>query len=356
LPGQFLEIELLPSETLKIYATLAWGFAPELWGAIGFSTESVRNSLADDLRKSGGLVLTMGTMGDETAEPERGRLLGLHEMATRPVPTEDMVAPDRWANHLAENGGQPKWPFGLPIISAERFLSPPLRAYLLPRLHDENLHRKLASNYELLTPKEAARVLAQVREPVPEIWASAKASFVTHLLQRPHSGPPPTKGVRVLSARSGPAATYCFRLQGSALGQVARHIAPSTSKLEIFKVGFSNDPVRRLRELNAYLPDERTLGWVADWAQWHRDEINAWTMEQQVFRVLRARRAQHVKGEIFAVTSAQMRDAFIEAQRVAERPSEAPTVPVGDEERIAIGSDEAPGAEQPPERQTIGSI
>ena len=101
----------------------------------------------------------MGTMGDETAESEQGRLLGLHEMATRPVPTQEMVDPDRWADHLAENGGQPKWPFGLPIVSAERFLSPPLRAHLLPRLHEENLHRKLASNYELLTPEEAVRVL-----------------------------------------------------------------------------------------------------------------------------------------------------------------------------------------------------
>lgn len=257
-------------------------------------------------------------------------------MATRPVPTQEMVDPDRWADHLAENGGQPKWPFGLPIVSAERFLSPPLRAHLLPRLHEENLHRKLASNYELLTPEEAVRVLNEPREPVPAIWASSKASFVTNLLPRTPSGPPPSRGERVLSACSGPAATYCFRLQGTALGHVARYLAPATSKLEIFKVGFSNDPVRRLRELNAYLPDENTLGWVADWAQWHRDEINAWTMEQQVFRVLRARRALHVKGEIFAVSESEMRDAFTEAQRVATRPSEAPSVLIGDEERIAI--------------------
>lgn len=145
----------------------------------------------------------------------------------------------------------------------------------------------------------------------------------------------------MLSARSGPAATYCFRLQGTALSHVTRYLAPSTSKLEIFKVGFSNDPIRRLKELNAYFPDESALGWVSGWAQWHRDEINAWTMEQQVFRVLRARRARHVKGEIFAVSASQMRDAFTEAQRVAARPSEAPNVPIGDEERIAIKLDEA---------------
>jgi len=208
----------------------------------------------------------MGTMGEETAEAEQGRLLGLHELATRPVPTQEMVEPDRWAEHLADNGGYPKWPFGLPIISAERFVSLPLRAQLLPRLHDENLHRKLASNYELLTPAEAARVLAQPREAVPEIWSSPRASFSTRILTKPPNGPPPAHGQRTLSARSGPAATYCFRLVGSALGHVTRHVAPWMSGLEVFKVGFSNDPDRRLRELNAFLPDQVTLGWEIAWA------------------------------------------------------------------------------------------
>ncbi|WP_336976346.1 GIY-YIG nuclease family protein [Brevundimonas nasdae] len=325
---------LQTSELPKIYATLAWGFSPELWGSIGFSTEKVRNNLADELRRSPGLVLTMGTMGEETAETERGRLLGLHKMATRPIPTQDTVDPDRWVEHVAGNGGHPKWPFGLPIISAERFLSLPLRVQLLPRFHDENLHRKLASNYELLTPEEVVRVLAQPREAVPKIWASPRASFSTRILTRPPNGPPPARGQRMLSAHSGPAATYCFRLVGSALAHVTRYVTPSTSGLEVFKVGFSNSPDRRLRELNAYLPDEATLGWKMAWAQWHGDEINAWTMEQQVFRILRARQVKHIKGEIFAATEAQIRDVFIEAQRVAERPEHAPVVAVGDEERI----------------------
>jgi len=57
-------------------------------------------------------------------------------------------------------------------------------------------------------------------------------------------------------------------------------------------------------------------------------------MEQQVFRILRARRAKHVKGEIFAATEAQIRDAFTEAQRLAERPEHPPVVVIGDEERL----------------------
>ena len=319
----------------KIFATLAWGFAPDQWGAIGFSLETIRNQLADELRRSGGLVLTMGTMGVETAEPERGRLLGLHTLGTRPVATEELVERGMWAEHLMENGGAPKWPFGLPIISAERFTELPLRARLLPRLHDENLHRKLASSFEPLTTEETARVLGCRREAVAEIWSSPAGAFVGHVLPRKPTGPPPTLGQRLLTATSGPAATYCFRLKGRALPQVARGIVGWPSDLVIYKVGFSNDPNRRLRELNAYLPDEAALGWEPAWAQWHTDEINAWAMEQAVFRVLVARKAKHIKGEIFAAREDKMQSAFTEAQRIAGRPAGPVAVTVGEEEVVA---------------------
>jgi hypothetical protein len=317
----------------RIYATLAWGFSPERWGAIGFSIESVRNELADCLRRTGGLVLTMGTMGPETAEEDRGRLLGLHELGTRALLTETLVEPSLWAEHLVDNG-RPKWPYGLPIISAERFADAPRRADLLPRLHDENLHRKLASNYEILTEDEAVRVMGCVREPVTQIWTSESASFVSRILSRPPKGPPPTPGQRVLSATSGPAATYCFRLEGQAVAQVTRNLVPWPSDLAIYKVGFSNDPNRRLSELNAYLPDAQTLRWTSAWAQWHTDEINAWAMEQEVFRILTAQGSRHVKGEIFAVSEGRLRDAFTRAQSTATRPAGCVAVLVGSEERI----------------------
>jgi hypothetical protein len=318
-----------------IYATLAWGFDPETWGVIGFSLESVRNSLADELRKSDGLVLTMGTMGAETAESERGRILGLNRLSTRPVRTEEMVEPAKWAAHLRDNGGQPKWPFGLPIRSAEGFVDPPQRARILPRLHEDNLHRKLASNFEKLTEEEVAIVLACKRYTVAEIWSTPGATFISNILSRPPKGPPPSLGQRTLTSTSGPAATYCFKLVGRALRPITIDIAPLYSGLEIYKVGFSNNPVRRLAELNAYLPDPDKLTWAPAWEQWHTDEINAYAMEQAVFEILLATRAKHVKGEIFAVREGVLRDAFTLAQHTTTRPAEPIVVTVGNEEQIA---------------------
>lgn len=76
-----------------IFATLSWGFGPDTWGAIGFALEKVRNDLADDLRKKGGSVLTIGTMEVETQPSEQGRLLGLHTLGTLAIRTQELVEP-----------------------------------------------------------------------------------------------------------------------------------------------------------------------------------------------------------------------------------------------------------------------
>lgn len=318
-----------------IFATLAWGFGPDAWGAIGFSSQKVRNSLADDLRKKGGTVLTIGTMGPETVSAEQGRLLGLHKVSTLPIRTGELVEPTLWNKHLLENGGAPKWPFGLPIISAERFDDPqPFRRQLLPRLHNEILHMKLATNYVELTPEEAAAVAEVPRTLVPKIWSTPLSAFATRRSGSPPKGPRPSPGLRTLSISSGPAATYCFVLQGTALRAVTANIAPIGSSLRIYKVGFSNDPERRRRELNTYLPDSQTLEWRLMLMQWHEDEINAWTMEQEVFSQLRRLKAEHIKGEIFSALEAEIVKSWHSAILSSKRPADPVEVTIGQEEAI----------------------
>lgn len=306
--------------TLRIFATLAWGFEPSLWGAFGFSNETVRNRLAMELRKGNACVLSMGTMGPETPEPMQGRLLALQSLGSGAIRTDELVEPALWQRHLDDNNGVPKWPYGLPIISAERFVSPlPLRADILPRLHEQNLHQKLATNYEELTPEEVARVLALRREPVSDIWKSAAVPFQVGLKRTP-PGPPPSLTTRTLVPTSGPASTYCFELGGSALDKVAAGITHPRSGMKIFKVGFSNDHVRRLSQLNAYLPDKETLSWRHNIVQWHNDEINAWAMEQEVFRQLLRKGARQVKGEIYSTTEDILQAAWFAALSGARRP------------------------------------
>lgn len=306
--------------TPRIFATLAYGFDPERWGAVGFSNEGVRDKLAAALRTQPGLVLTMGTAQEPTAGPLQGRLMALHTLDTRAIATVELVEPAHWQRHLDENGGRPRWPYGLPILAAERFEPMPLRAELLPRLHEWNLHQKLASNFEELTGEEVVRVLAQPRIAVSDIWSSPVSAFVSGLT-KPPKGPPPAPGRRVLSSSSGPAATYCMELVGSSVSQVASKVAPPGGQMKLYKVGFSRDPVRRRRELNAYLPDSTTLEWAPPLTQWHRDEINAWAMEQEIFTQLLRRGARHVKGEIFAAKPDVVSSSWSSALMSTRRPS-----------------------------------
>jgi len=320
-----------------IFATLAWGFAPDTWGAIGFGFEKVRNELAADLRNKGGSVLTIGTMGAETMPEEQGRLLALHKVGTLPIRTEELVQPSLWSSHLRDNGGKPKWPFGLPIASAERFDDPqPTRRWLLPRLHDENLHMKLATNYVELTPDEANAVLAAPRTQVGEIWSTPISAFATKRLGRSPPGFKPSPGQRTLMVTSGPAATYCFALEGAAVKQISANIAPFGSDLRIYKIGFSGDPERRRQQLNAYLPDPRTLEWRSVMADWHADEINAWAMEQEIFAVLRRRGVMPIKGEIYALGQMDLLTAWQSAVTTAKRPTGSVQVTIGDEEREVV--------------------
>ena len=206
---------------------------------------------------------------------------------------------------------------------------------ILPRLHDDNLHMKLATNYVELTQDEASAVLEAPRTPVPETWSTPLSAFATRRLGLAPRGPRPSPGVRTLSIESGPAATYCFVLEGTALRPILANIAPFGNSLRICKIGFSNDPERRRRELNAYLPDSRTLEWRPVLAEWHVDEVNAWTMEQEVFRHLRAQEAAHVRGEIYALTESDLTVAWFSAVRTSKRPMDPVRVTIGDEERPA---------------------
>lgn len=144
--------------------------------------------------------------------------------------------------------------------------------------------------------------------------------FKAGLIQPP-AGPPPFIGTRILETTSGPAATYCFQLAGQALDQILKNVTTKWTEVGIFKVGFSNNPKRRLSEINNYLPDESVLSWKPHLVQWHTDEINAWTLEQAIFVQLSALGATWIKGEIYATKPNTLMSAWATARQSAERPA-----------------------------------
>lgn len=268
----------------RIFASSVHGSDLDRWGAWGFTDRGTRDKLGaviglDDY------VLSIGTGSAPTPDHERGRLIALMKIGSTPIETREMVEPAFWTENVLKNGTE-RWTHGFPIKSAERFDGVPLpsRSAILPRIDNDNLYRVVARHFIELSPDEVTRVLALPRTADLDIYASPVSAFASRLL-RNRNGPPPLTGTRILSAASGPAATYVMKLTGSLAIDAARPIQRATPAA-VFKIGFSNDPERRLRQLNAYLPCDETLCWSKVLTQWHEDEINAWAMEQAMFRLV----------------------------------------------------------------------
>lgn len=171
---------------------------------------------------------------------------------------------------------------------------------------------------------EAAGIFS-VPNAVSKAAATPSTQFVAKLM-KPPKGPPPVVGQRVLSADSGPAATYWFELSGSAAQHVVGHLLTGPND-RVFKVGFSKHPKLRLEQVNSYLPCPETLCWQPVKEQWHEDEINAYAMEQKVFDLLVSSGVDWWSGELFVASAERVELCWQEARATAERPTDTVAVP-----------------------------
>lgn len=300
----------------RIFASGVYGSDYDLWGAWCFTDAGTRNKLAREIGPND-YCLAIGMMNPDTPKHERGRLISLIRIGSELIDTPQLVHPDKWGQSLRDYGE--RWMFGFPIRSVERFDNPPLRSDILPRIAAENLYRVVGRHYVELTPAEVKRVLSFPRTPDTNIYSTPVSAFASRLLSS-RRGPRPTLGTRTLTAKSGPAATYRLQLAGDALPHILKllQLRKGTS---VWKIGFSIDPERRLRQINTYMPCEEGLCWKLIEKQWHEDEVNAWAMEQRIFDLLESQDTKPLKGEIICATAHQLETAWDVARRTAKRPT-----------------------------------
>lgn len=262
-------------------------------------------------------VLSIGTTGLETPKHEQGKLLALMKIGPELIATRDAVSADFYSESVATYGE--KWPFAFPIKSAERFTPTILRTDALPRIGEKNLYRTLARHYVELTPSEVQSVLSLARVTEQNLYSSPRSAFASRMRKAGAGAPPPASGTRLLSHNSGPAVTYLMELTGTAIFHVSEQVIRAEGH-RIFKIGFSNDHLRRLKEMNAHLPCEISLHWHLLTTQLHDDEINAYALEQEIFRILERRGVNRFKGEMVEAELSTVQDAWEEARKTATRP------------------------------------
>ncbi len=256
---------------MTVWMTKVWGFGEPV-GPLQFSTEGWRRRARSQLRP-GDTVLLVGTMGPETEEAERNRLLGLMEPTTEPVMALDYLKADREEDF--NESGEYKWPFGLLNRAAWRFDEPRVK---LADISNRSFAMDSAQGIVPLTPEEAARVLA-----LPRTLAALAQSIVETariegdaVARRRGAPPPTTTRAGVMHMRRAPAFTYALALTAPGLGaRMPAHVG--------YKIGWAFDWEARMRTFNhAAMPALGGLKYGSGMKHLWPTAMAAFRMEQAV--------------------------------------------------------------------------
>lgn len=302
----------------RVFATKVWGWEPDRWAVLGFSQEGARNNVSRQIRPDD-YILFIGTKTEHTNEEERGKLLGLARIDATHISTSDLVEPGLWTQHIKENNGSPKWPYGLAYIEAWTLAERPLAADILPRL--SRLSMKLATNVEELEPEEAKRALRIAKRDVTDTlyWSPSRVaarhrSGVRGRLQAardaPTIGPTPSTGRRIAEYRDKAAFIYVMQFRQREILDTVLGDQQIEGSDELFKIGWSYDPERRLRHFNKSFPNPASVGWELVWQQKFLNAGSAYNAEQALLKAPTHRR---LRGEFILCDLVTLENEFRKA-------------------------------------------
>ena len=236
-----------------------------------------------------------GTKGVETAAAERGRLLGMVRLGRNLVSVEDVlrslgtpIPPE----HRRPNG-EYKWPTGLPMVEARRFLGTPDLASIFGNYLPGQEWAAFALDLgDKVKPEIVARLAALPTELVnitasPIIAAQASVSEALRLNRETGpTGPGPSNHRGAVDRAPAWGSAYMLRLVGP---------LDWRPHAQVLKVGRAEHVDKRLKALNYGLVTGATgFSWQMVLEQRFPTEIVAHAFEQSVHDLLTP---QRVKGQ-----------------------------------------------------------
>ncbi|EAP81672.1 GIY-YIG nuclease family protein [Sulfitobacter sp. NAS-14.1] len=263
---------------MKLYLTKVWGWDAPV-GPMQFSTSGWRDNALRQL-ELGDRVVLVGTMGDQTPEDMRGRLLGVMEPSREPVMSLDFDLQARPGDFV---DGEYKWPVGLMNLRAWSLPERPR----LNELSERKFSMDSAQGIVPLADDETARVLALDwrDEVLLQPTAQAQARMAKKCGADKRSAPPPTTTRRgVMHMRRAQAYTYAMKIVGA--------------RSSAFKIGWAFDFKQRARQFNhAALPALGGLEYKPFRFQLWDSARQAYKMEQALLAHLSDRRSSD-NGEV----------------------------------------------------------
>lgn len=250
---------------MTLFMTKVWGWGVPV-GPLQFSTKGWRENALDQL-KAGDQVVLVGTMGDQTHDDMKGRLLGVMEPTDEPVMSLDFVEP-RGSSDFVD--GKYKWPFGVMNRRAWSLLDQPL----LSEISDRTFSMDSAQGIVPLTPEEEQRVraLRWHEEELLQPTAHAQERMAKkHATAKRTAPPPTTKRTGIMHMRRAPAYTYAMQIR-------------SANRLA-FKIGWAFDFRQRADQLNhASMPSLGGLKYEPTWYHLWDTARLAYNMEQRLLQ------------------------------------------------------------------------
>jgi hypothetical protein len=215
---------------MKLFLTKVWGWDAPV-GPMQFSTSGWRDNALRQL-EPGDRVVLVGTMGDQTPEDMKGRILGVMEPSREPVMSMDFAVRARPGDFV---DGEYKWPVGLMNLHAWSLPERPK----LTQISDRKFSMDSAQGIVPLTDDEAVRILALEwsAEALLQPTAQAQARMAKKHGAAKRTAPQPTTSRRgVMHMRRAPAYTYAMKVVGA--------------RPDAFKVGWAFDFKLRARQFN----------------------------------------------------------------------------------------------------------
>ncbi|MGO1076292.1 GIY-YIG nuclease family protein [Inquilinus sp. CA228] len=247
---------------MAIYMTKTWGFdAP--CGPLQFG-ERGRMVAAMQVLRPGDLVVIVGTQGKETAEADRGKILGMVEPTTESVPSLAFRLRTRPEDFV---DGEYRWPWALKIRDAWQF-DEPRRS--LKNVSTRSFGMDAASGIVALLEAEAAAILALPRTRIAVMPAVVDETLDPGVARK-RAPPPMTTRRGVMFLRNTEAFTYLMSVESH------KHLA--------YKIGWAFDVKLRERQFNrASMPELGGARYKAVLEQRWPTARQAFRMEQALLK------------------------------------------------------------------------
>ena len=297
-------------DTRQIWLRAFYGFNPEEAGYLGFTHEKQRKEMLSRMQ-DGDLVLIYGAVDELTDKTLRRQALGFLEVSTKQCNDRDRSAPSA-IDWKRSQGFQDRWTFGVEVPRARRVRHRVHISNVAPLAYTNEKRFERTTKAVLLTAEERARALSH---PVYQVNVYGEPSIVQADLQQgvleqllfPSKGIPPSFGTRTTTIEDGENCLYLMILTDGAerlLGPVGPHYG-----LNLAKVGRSNDPKRRLSEINGGFPDRSTCRWALISTQVFPDATMTHRYEIELKEFF-SRRFTSQGGEFFTAPKKAIEDEF----------------------------------------------